>query len=143
MNPEFISASNDIHKVYIWSFLNVSYLVFYDDVITGQDDVIKFWFAFTFKILGWIIIWKKNFQIWTTQGHSGISQNPLLFKLWPRKNARRQGQIHQPNMFLKGNRLRWIRIWGQIWRPRKSNGLDFIFARRHWRYSDFIPGRSA
>ena len=47
------------------------------------------------------------------------------------KNVIRQGQIHRPNMFLKWNRLRWIRFWGQIWLPSKSNDTDFIYVGHH------------
>ena len=74
------------HTVWVIQFESHSYIYhqiyrFFDDVITGQDDVITFRCLMASKMLGWTIAGNKNFWIWTILVLSGITKRTPTFQI--------------------------------------------------------------
>ena len=107
--------------------------VFFDDVITGQDDVITFRFSLAFKISGWTIAGNKNFWIWTILIVSGISQRTPTFQISSSKKCYKSMQNPSTKPCFRVSRLLWIRWWGQIWPIQTYNDTHFIYVSRHCR----------
>jgi len=105
--------------------------VFFDDVITGQDDVITFRFSLAFKISGWTIAGNKNFWIWTILIVSGISQRTPTFQISSSKKCYKSMQNPSTKPCFGVSRLLWIRWWGQIWPIQTYNDTHFIYVSRH------------
>ena len=105
--------------------------VFFDDVITGQDDVITFRFSLAFKISGWTIAGNKNFWIWTILIVSGISQRTPTFQISSSKKCYKSMQNPSTKPCFRVSRLLWIRWWGQIWPIQTYNDTHFIYVSRH------------
>ena len=72
---------------------------FFDDVISGQDDVITFRFSMEVEILGWSFGQKNFGSIGPTSCLLNLWLDPLLFRFQPLKKPTFQWQIHQPNLF--------------------------------------------
>ena len=106
--------------------------VFFDDVITGQDDVITFRFSLAFKISGWTIAGNKNFWIWTILIVSGISQRTPTFQISSSKKCYKSMQNPSTKPCFGVSRLLWIRWWGQIWPIQTYNDTHFIYVSRHY-----------
>ena len=106
--------------------------VFFDDVITGQDDVITFRFSLAFKISGWTIAENKNFWIWTIRIVSRISQRTPTFQISSSKKCYKSMQNPSTKPCFRVSRLLWIRWWGQIWPIQTYNDTHFIYVSRHY-----------
>ena len=73
-----------LSKTFIFQYTK---LMIFNDVITGQDDVIKLWNSTDLKILDWSIRWKKNYFDWTNQLLATFTKRHPTFQLQTQKKA--------------------------------------------------------
>ena len=72
---------------------------FFDDVISGQDDVTTVQFSMEVKILGWSFS-KKNFWVdWTNQLLAEFMTRHPTFQISTSEKTHISRKIHQPNLF--------------------------------------------
>ena len=87
---------------------------FFDDVISGHNDIIGYWFFTASKVLGWSLIILKNWGHSTYQYYVTFSESDPSFRFSQMKKSWKMNLFDRSNPCFRVSRYRWIRWWYQI-----------------------------
>ena len=87
---------------------------FFDDVISGHNDIIGCWFFTASKVLGWSLIILKNWGHSTYQYYVTFSESDPSFRFSQMKKSWKMNLFDRSNPCFRVSRYRWIRWWYQI-----------------------------
>ena len=87
---------------------------FFDDVISGHNDIIGCWFFTASKFLGWSWIILKNWGHSTYQYYVTFSESDPSFRFSQMKKSWKMNLFDRSNPCFRVSRYRWIRWWYQI-----------------------------
>ena len=87
---------------------------FFDDVISGHNDIIGCWFFTASKVLGWSLIILKVWGHSTYQYYVTFSESDPSFRFSQMKKSRKMNLFDRSNPCFRVSRYRWIRWWYQI-----------------------------
>ena len=122
---------------------------FFDDVISGHNDIIGCWFFTASKVLGWSLIILKNWGHSTYQYYVTFSESDPSFRFSQMKKSWKMNLFDRSNPCFRVSRYRWIRWWYQIFdilnigtfrflKLKGPNGVLFVV---NW--NDFVSQKRA
>ena len=89
--------------------------LFFDDVISGQDDVITFRFSMEVEILSWSFGQKKFWVDWTNQLLAEFMTRHPTFQISTSEKTHILRTNPPTKPLFPLSQQRWIRWWSQIW----------------------------
>ena len=99
---------------------------FFDDVISGHNDIIGCWFFTAWKVLGLGLIILKVWGYLTYRYYVTFSESDPSFRFSQMKKSRKMNLFDRFNPCFRVNRYRWIRWWYQIFDILNFGTFRFI-----------------